>query len=131
MSALIWLLWRLVTDVNLEHGSLWKGLLALATLPQAQLSDVAEYELTLFWSFVLSIFSRDGGDRVATLAFWRRQWVRLISSQLLLKYQVLRLFRAGHSRGKVEGRRNFALKTVKWLTTDCSVRRWLLRLLTP
>lgn len=60
MSALIWLLWRLIADVNLEHGSLWKGLLALAALPQAQLSDVAEYGLTWFCSFVLSIFSRDG-----------------------------------------------------------------------
>lgn len=129
VSALIWLLWRLVTDVNLQHGSLWKGLLALTALPQAQLSDVAEYGLTLSWSFVQSIFSRDGWGRVATLAFWRRQRVRLISRQLLLKYQVLRLFRASHSRGKVEGRRNFSLKTVKWLTTDCSGRRWLL--LTP
>jgi len=46
VSALIWLLGRLVTDVNLEHGSLWKGLLALAALPQAQLRDVAEYGLT-------------------------------------------------------------------------------------
>lgn len=129
VSALIWLLWRLVTDVNLQHGSLWKGLLALTALPQAQLSDVAEYGLTLSWSFVQSFFSRDGWGRVATLAFWRRQRVRLISRQLLLKYQVLRLFRASHSRGKVEGRRNFSLKTVKWLTTDCSGRRWLL--LTP
>ena len=85
VSALIWLLWRLVADVNLEHGSLWKGFLALAALPQTQLCDVAEYGLAWFCSVVLSILIRDGCGRIAALAFWRRQRVRLISRQILLK----------------------------------------------
>ena len=75
VAALIWLLRRLVADVNLEHGPLWEGLFALAAFPQAQLRDVAEYGLTLFYCVVMPIVTGDGRGRVASLAFWR--WKRV------------------------------------------------------
>lgn len=108
VSALIRFLWSLVADVNLEHGSLWKGFPTLAAFPQAQLCDLAENGLAWFHrAVVLPILIRDGRGRVAGLAFRRWKWVRVIRHYLFL-----------HRRGKVEGGGHFALKTVQWLATD-------------
>ena len=123
MSALIRFLWSLVADVNLEHGSLWKGFSTLAAFPQAQLCDLAENGLAWFHAVFLSILIRDGRGRVAGLAFRRRKWVRVIGRYLFLQYWVLRLCRAAHRRGKVEGGGHFALKTVQWLATDSLGRK--------
>lgn len=58
VAALIWLLRGLVTNMNLEHGPLGEGLLALTTLPQAQLCDVCKY--WLFCGCCVSIFNAVG-----------------------------------------------------------------------
>ena len=58
VAALIWLLRSLVTNMNLEHGPLGEGLLALTTLPQAQFFDVGKY--WLFCCCWASIFNAVG-----------------------------------------------------------------------
>ena len=60
VATLIWFLWSLVTDVNLEHGPLGEGLLTLTAFPQAQLRDIGINVLFCYCWTTISIFTAVG-----------------------------------------------------------------------